>query len=47
MMAHGDARVGKWRGNWRMVWVASTTSHYLGTWCIQNYYRWCAHFGCQ
>jgi hypothetical protein len=24
VMAHGDARDGKWRGNWRMVWVAST-----------------------
>ena len=24
VMAHGDAREGKWRGNWRMVWVAST-----------------------
>ena len=23
------------------------SSHYLGTWCIQHYYRWCAHFGCQ
>jgi len=23
-MAHGDTRVGKWRGNWRMQWVAST-----------------------
>ena len=23
-MAHGDARVGKWRGNGRMQWVAST-----------------------
>ena len=23
-MAHGDARAGKWRGNWRMEWVAST-----------------------
>jgi len=22
--AHGDARLGKWRGNWRMEWVAST-----------------------
>ena len=22
--AHGDAREGTWRGNWRMVWVAST-----------------------
>jgi hypothetical protein len=30
-MAHGDAREGKWRGNWRMEWVASTlhtTSEY-------------------
>ena len=24
VMAHGDARVGWWRGNWRMPWVAST-----------------------
>jgi len=24
MMAHGDAREGKWRENWRMEWVAST-----------------------
>ena len=23
-MAHGDAREWKWRGNWRMEWVAST-----------------------
>ena len=23
------------------------TSHYLGTWCIQHYYRSCAHLGCQ
>ena len=23
-MAHSDAREGKWRGNWRMKWVAST-----------------------
>jgi len=22
-VAHGDAREGKWRGNWRMEWVAS------------------------
>ena len=22
--AHGDAREGRWRGNWRMEWVAST-----------------------
>jgi hypothetical protein len=24
VMAHGDAREGKWRGCWRMEWVAST-----------------------
>jgi len=24
VVAHGDAREGKWRGNWRMKWVAST-----------------------
>ena len=23
------------------------SSHYLGTWCIQHYYRWCSHLGCQ
>jgi hypothetical protein len=23
-MAHGDAREGRWRGNWQMEWVAST-----------------------
>jgi hypothetical protein len=22
-------------------------SHYLGTWCIQHYYCWCAHLDCQ
>jgi hypothetical protein len=24
VMAHGDAREGKWRGNWRIEWVTST-----------------------
>ena len=24
VMAYGDAREGKWRGNWRMEWIAST-----------------------
>jgi len=31
LMAHGDAREGKWRGNWRMEWVSSilhTTSEH-------------------
>jgi len=23
------------------------SSHYLGTWCIQHYYRCCAHLGYQ
>ena len=23
------------------------SSHYLGTWCTQHYYSWCAHLGCQ
>jgi hypothetical protein len=23
------------------------SSHYLGTRCIQHYYRWCVHLGCQ
>ena len=23
------------------------SSLYLGTWCIQHYYRWCTHLGCQ
>jgi hypothetical protein len=23
------------------------SSHYLGTWYMQHYYRWCAHLGCQ
>jgi len=22
-------------------------SHHLGTWCVQHYYCWCAHLGCQ
>jgi len=24
MMAHGDTREGKWRGNWRIEWAAGT-----------------------
>jgi len=38
-MAHGDAREGKWRGNWRMDWVASTlhttSEHGVSSWYIQ------------
>jgi len=29
LMAHGDVREGKWRGNRRMEWVASTLVLYL------------------
>ena len=47
VMTHGDVLVGKWRGK-LANWVGSQyPSHYLGTWCIQHYYRWCAHLGCQ
>jgi len=46
-MAHDDAREGKWR--WKLANGVGNQcpSHYLGTWCIQHYYRWCAHLGCQ
>jgi len=45
--AHGDAWKGKWRGNWRMEWVASTLHTTSHAWCIQHYYRRCAHLSCQ
>ena len=41
LLAHGDAREGKWRGNRRMEWVASTIPLYLGTWSVQHYYHYC------
>jgi hypothetical protein len=44
VMAHGDAREEKWRGDGL---GSQYSSHYLGTWCIQHYYRWCVHLGCQ
>ena len=50
LMAHGDAREGKWRGNKRMEWVANTRALCLGTWSIQHgyhYYRWSALLDCQ
>ena len=34
-MAHGDARVGKWRGNWRMEWVAITL-HTTSEQCVSS-----------
>jgi len=47
VMAYGDAREGKWRGELANGVGSQYSSHYLGTWCIQHYYRWCAHLGCQ
>jgi len=35
MMAHGDAREGKWRGNWRLEWVASTL-HTTSEQCVSS-----------
>jgi hypothetical protein len=35
VMAHGDARSGKCRGNWRMEWVASTL-HTASEHCISS-----------
>ena len=47
MMAHGDVQEGKWRRKLANGLGSQYPSHYLGTWCIQHYYRWCAHLGCQ
>ena len=47
LVAHGDAREGKWRWNWRMEWVASTLTRPPNVVSIHHYYRWCAHLGCQ
>jgi hypothetical protein len=35
VMAHGDAREGKWRWNWRMEWVASTL-HTISEHCVSS-----------
>ena len=47
VMAHGDARGGGVKGKLANGVGSQYPSHYLGTWCIQHYYRWCAHLGCQ
>jgi len=39
VMAHGDAREGKWRGKLTNGVGSQYPSHYLGTWCIQHYYQ--------
>jgi len=46
-MAHGDAREGEVKGKLANGVGRQYSSHYLGTWCIQHYYRWSAHLGCQ
>jgi len=38
---------GEAKGNLENGVGSQYSSHYLGTWCIQRYYRWCAHLGCQ
>ena len=38
-MAHGDARVGEVKGTLVNGVGSQYPSHYLGTWCIQHYYR--------
>jgi len=38
---------GEVKGNLANGVSSQYPSHYLGTWCIQHYYRWCAHLGCQ
>jgi hypothetical protein len=40
VMAHGDARKGSEEETGE--WSSQYPSHYLGTWCIQHYYRWYA-----
>ena len=35
------------KGKLANVLGSQYSSHYLGTWCIQHHYRWCAHLGCQ
>jgi len=46
VMAHGDSRE-EVKGKLGNAVGSQYPSHYLGTWCIQHYYRWCAHLGCQ
>jgi len=41
-MAHGDARDGKWMGNWRMEWVASTL-HTTSEHCVSSITKADAH----
>jgi len=47
VMAHGYSRVGEVKGKLANGVGSQYPSRYLGTWCLQHYYRWCAHQGCQ
>ena len=47
MMVHGDARELEVKGKVANGVGTQYASHFLGTWCIQHYYRWCAHLDCQ
>jgi len=38
-MAHGDAREREVKGKLANGVGSQYPSHYLGTWCIQHYYR--------
>jgi hypothetical protein len=46
MMAHGEAREGKWRGNWRVEWVAITlyitSEHGVSSNTIADAHTWAA-----
>jgi len=47
VMAHGNAWGGEVKGKLANAVGSQYPSHYLGTWCIQHYYRWCAQHSCQ
>ena len=47
VMARGDARVREVKGKIANGLGNQYPSHYLGAWCIQHYYCWWAHLGCQ
>ena len=47
MWWHTVTQAGEVKGKLANVVGSQYPSRYLGTWCIQHYYRWCAHLGCQ
>jgi hypothetical protein len=44
---HTVTQGGGWRGKLVNGVGSQYSSNYLGTRCIQQYYSWCAHLGCQ